>query len=80
VEVLLDETVDHTDAKAITSVRGQRFTGWGRARRNPSDPHIPAVGEELATARALSDLSRQLLEAACARVEESEGHPIHVHP
>ena len=80
IEVLLDESIDRTDAKAITSIRGQRFAGWGRAKRNPSDPHVPKVGEELATARALSDLSHQLLDAACKRIEEFEGHPVHVHP
>jgi nicotinate phosphoribosyltransferase len=79
IEVLIEETIDRTDAKAITSIRGERFAGWGRARRNPSDSPIPKVGEELATARALSDLSHQLLEAACTRIEESEGRPVHVH-
>jgi Rv2632c-like len=37
------------------------------------------IGEELAAARALSDLSHQLLEAAAARIESFEGHRVNVH-
>jgi hypothetical protein len=80
IEVLLDETPERTDAKAVMALRDARFTGWGRAKRNPSDANVPLIGEELATARALADLSHQLLEAASARIEAHEGHPVHVHP
>jgi hypothetical protein len=80
IELLLDESPVRTDAKAIMAIRGTRFTGWGRAKRNPGDPNVPMVGEELAASRALADLSHQLLEAATARIEEHEGHPVHVHP
>lgn len=34
----------------------------GHARRNTQDPNVPRIGEELATARALSALSGKLLE------------------
>jgi hypothetical protein len=37
------------------------------------------IGEELAAARALSDLSHQLLEAAADRIGSFEGHRINVH-
>jgi hypothetical protein len=80
IEVLLDESPDRTDAKAVMALRNDRFTGWGRAKRNPTDPNMPMIGEELATARALAELSHQLLEAATARIEQHEGHPVHVHP
>jgi hypothetical protein len=80
IELLLEETADRTDAKVVVALGGERFAGWGRAKRNPSDPVVPKVGEELATARALSDLVHQLLEAATKRIEEFEGHPVHVHP
>jgi len=40
---------------------------------------VPVIGEELAAARALSDLSHQLLHAAAARIEDFEGHPVKVH-
>ena len=65
-----------TRADAILELRGERFHGWGRAKRNPDDPNVPVVGEELAAARALSDLSHQLLHAAAGRIEDWEGHEV----
>lgn len=80
VEVLLDETPDETQAEAIVHLGDERYAGWGRARRNPADPEVPRIGEELATARALGDLSHKLLEAAAAAIERFEGRPVRVHP
>jgi hypothetical protein len=40
------------------------LTGTGSARRNPADPNVPEIGDELATARALSQLAHALLDAA----------------
>ena len=37
------------------------------------------IGEELAAARALSDLSHHLLEAAADRIGAFEGHSVNVH-
>ncbi|PFG40163.1 uncharacterized protein DUF1876 [Georgenia soli] len=42
---------------------GTRLEGYGRARRNPEDPEVPEIGEELAAARALRDLADRLLRA-----------------
>ena len=80
MEVLLQETEDETEAEIVVELRGERIAGWGRARRNPSDPVVPQIGEELAMARALSDLSHKLLEVATAQIERYEGHRISVHP
>ena len=79
VEVLIDETMDHTDAKAVVSIGGSSYTGWGRARRNPADDFVPKIGEEIATSRALSDLAHKLLDAAAGVIEQREGHPVRVH-
>ena len=78
IEVVLVEDADHTEARANLTVSGARFTGFGRARRNPADPDVPMIGEELATARALSDLSHKLMEAAAAAISEREGRPAHL--
>jgi hypothetical protein len=78
IELTFDEDTDHTEARAAIEVRGARFTGFGRARRNPADPNLPMVGEELAAARALSDLSHKLVDAAAETISEREGHPAHV--
>jgi hypothetical protein len=57
-------------------VRDRDFSGWGRARRNPTDPHMPLVGEELAVARALSEVSHQLVAAAADSLEGALGRPV----
>jgi hypothetical protein len=72
------EDDDHTDARAVLTLRGATFTGWGRARRNPSDPNVPMVGEELATARALSDLAHKLLDGAAEGISEFSERPAHL--
>ena len=81
VEIAIEETPDgHTEAKALLDAAQDRhFGGWGRARRNPADPEMPWVGEELAAARALSDLAHNLLDAAARTIEEHEGHASRVH-
>jgi len=38
---------------------------------------MPMVGEELAAARALSDLSHQLLDTVTETISEREGRPAH---
>ncbi|MGZ6637221.1 MAG: dsRBD fold-containing protein, partial [Solirubrobacteraceae bacterium] len=57
----------------------QKFHGFGQAKRAPADPNVPVVGQDLAAARALSDLSHKLLEAAAERIESFEGHPVKLH-
>jgi hypothetical protein len=77
VSVAFTEDDDRrTRADAILELGSQRFHGWGQAKRSPDDPQVPVVGEELAAARALSDLSHQLLHAAADRIEDWEGHTV----
>jgi hypothetical protein len=76
VEIQLDENEERTEAKASIRIRDKEFAGWGRARRNPGDPNVPMVGEELAVARALSELSHHLVDAAAETIESFEGHPV----
>ena len=79
VNVAFTEDGGQTRADAILELAEQRFHGWGRAKRAPEDPSVPVIGQDLAAARALSDLSHQLLDAAAARIEQSEGHTVRVH-
>ena len=65
-----------TRADAVLELASERFHGWGPAKRSPEDPQVPVVGEDLAAARALSDLSHQLLAAAADRIEQWEGHTV----
>jgi len=78
VHISFREDDSHARADAWLSAGGLSLHSWGVSRRNPSDPDVPAVGEQLAVARALSDLSHQLLHAAAHGVESFEGHPVHV--
>jgi Domain of unknown function (DUF1876)/Domain of unknown function (DUF1918) len=79
IDVTLTEDADHCEAVANVRVRGREFSGWGRARRNPADPEMPVVGEELAVARALSEVSHQLVVAAADSLESALGRPVALH-
>ena len=78
IAITFDEDGDHTEARASITLRGATFTGHGRARRSPGDPLVPVIGEELAAARALSDLSHKLVEAAAELLTERQGGPAHL--
>jgi hypothetical protein len=79
VSVAFTEEGDRTRADATLELSDQRFHGFGQAKRAPGDPKRPVIGHDLAAARALSDLSHQLLHAAASRIEEFEGHAVKVH-
>jgi hypothetical protein len=78
IRLHLTEDEDHTEARANLMLRGATFTGWGRSRRNPVDPNVPMIGEELAAARALSDLAHKLLDGAAEGITDISGRPAHV--
>ena len=50
LHVVEDETT--TIVHTVLDLRGDHFESTGKARRNPVDPPVPLVGEELAVARA----------------------------
>ena len=79
IEMSFDEDATHTEARASVVIRGATFTGFGRARRNPNDFNVPMIGEELAAARALADLSHRLVDAAAETIGDHEGMPVHLH-
>ena len=79
VEIAFSEEGDRTRADAILELASDRFHGYGQAKRAPEDPRVPVIGQDLAAARALSDLSHQLLDAAAGRIEAAEGHPVRLH-
>ncbi|MFG1615314.1 DUF1876 domain-containing protein [Nonomuraea wenchangensis] len=61
VRLELTEDGDDTSAQAeLVTDDGVEVRGQGRARRNPSDPSVPLIGDELAASRALADLAEQL--------------------
>jgi len=77
VQVRLDETDDDTVAHAVLSVENRtEISGRGMSRRNPSDESEPRIGEELAAARALSDIAHQLLAVAASDIEAKTQVPV----
>ncbi len=72
LSIHLVEDEDETTATAVLDMRGDHFETTGRARRNPTDDPRPLIGEEIAIARALSELNQQLLEAAWGKIYSAE--------
>ena len=76
VTIDIDEHDGHTRAVARLHDRDtERLTGVGLARLDPADRDVPKIGDEIAVARALSDLSHRLLQTATEDVEQSTGTP-----
>ena len=78
VQVDIDEHEDRT--RAVARLRGggdQSLAGTGLARLNPADRNVPRIGDELAVARALSELSHLLLDVAAREIEQASGVPAH---
>lgn len=59
-----------TTALCILEIKGEKFIGEGKAKRNPDDPEYPMVGDELALSRAFYDLSQQIAQAANEKITE----------
>ncbi|MFZ5845968.1 MAG: DUF1876 domain-containing protein [Actinomycetota bacterium] len=81
VDIYIGEREGQTHAEARLR-RGENvtLTGIGSARLNPTDRDIPEIGDELATARALSDLAHKLLHAAADDIEAiTHEHPVRLH-
>jgi hypothetical protein len=67
-----------TNATARLVIDGDNLAATGRARRNPDDPNLPLIGDELAMARALLVLARALGQKADEGIAAYEGHEVHV--
>jgi hypothetical protein len=76
VDVFIDEDEGRTYADArLHTGADTHLVGVGRARLNPADRNIPEIGDELAAARALSDLSQVLLVTATTDIEAVTATP-----
>jgi uncharacterized protein DUF1876 len=72
VTIDIDEHDGRTRAHArLHTQDSDQLVGIGAARLNPADRDVPEIGDELAAARALSDLAHHLLEVASADVEDA---------
>lgn len=62
--IQLLEQDDVTHARVALNTGTTWLSGEGLARRRPSDPLVPEVGDELAVGRALVELGERLIRAA----------------
>ena len=69
IEVGIDEDDAVTLVHVVLDLRGDHFDATGKAKRNPTDPNVPVIGEELALARALGMLEEQLVDRVYARID-----------
>jgi Domain of unknown function (DUF1876) len=79
VAISLREEDRETRAEARLTTDGAGMVGRGLARRNPDDRQVTQIGEEIAAARALSDLAHQLLSYAAGQIEEITHERTHLH-
>jgi len=68
----------HAEARLVRP-GGDELDGRGEARRNPADRETTMIGEQIAAARALSDLAGKLLHAAAADIEGITHERTHLH-
>jgi hypothetical protein len=79
VRIDIDEHEGRTRAVAHLQTRAKEaLAGVGFARLNPVDHDVPEIGDEIAVARALDDLSHRLLRTATEDLEQVSGRPAHL--
>jgi len=76
IDVVIEEHEERTRAKARLAWAGKRFVGVGLARLDPADEPVAQIGDELAIARALSDLSDQLFALTSTDIQASTHEPV----
>jgi hypothetical protein len=70
VEIFVGEEDGRTYAEAaLRDDIGNHVLGTGRATLNPADPDVPEIGDEIAVARALTDLGHRLLHTAASDIQ-----------
>ncbi len=77
VEIFVGEDEGRTYAEArLRTEVGDHLVGVGRARLNPDDDDVPEIGDEIAVARALTDLGHRLLITAALDLEQVTTGPV----
>ena len=76
VDISIDECGAETRATARLQWRDQEVVGVGVARLSPSDRYFAAIGDELATARALFDAAKQVMAVTEDDIENVTDEPV----
>ena len=80
MEVSVGEIDGETDAEVrMIKIDNRNFSGRGKSKLNPADRKVSVIGEEIAIARALSDLSHKLLHSAAVGVESMTHEKARLH-
>lgn len=75
---LVERESETTADVTLTLDSGEQLRGQGSSHRHPRDPDVPEIGDELATARALSELSHRLVVAAADSISRREHRDVHL--
>ncbi|MEU7905739.1 DUF1876 domain-containing protein [Actinoplanes sp. NPDC049118] len=81
VDILISEHEEDRRTRAEARLHSGTRTGLrgeGEARRSPRDREVPEIGDELAAARALSDLAYRLLDVSAGDIEQFTNKPVHL--
>ncbi|MEU9983996.1 DUF1876 domain-containing protein [Streptomyces sp. NPDC050856] len=79
VEIEFAEEAGRTRAACMVRLPdGTEMRAHGHAKRHPDDTEQQRVGEEIAAARALNELSRNLMRKAGGEIEEVTHIPPHL--
>ncbi|MEZ0355145.1 dsRBD fold-containing protein [Mycobacterium sp. SA01] len=73
VLIAVDEDADRTRATALLSWRSTALVGMGIARMDAGTEHAVELRDELAVARALSNLASQLFATSMSEIEAAAG-------
>ncbi len=76
VTISVDEFEGRTRATARLRWPDGESVGVGLTRINPVDRSVAAIGDELAVARALSDLSRRMMAVTARDIEAVTRQPV----
>jgi hypothetical protein len=74
VLITVDEDADRTRATAHLSWRSTALVGMGVARMDAGDAHTVELRDEVAVARALSNLANQLFSTSMSEIDAAVVH------
>jgi len=69
---LVEKEAETTADVMLTTDGGAVLTAHGMSRRNPRDRDVPEIGDEIAVARALSEMAHKLLDVAAGEIGKAE--------